>query len=351
MNTQSSQHPDNIFFNINIRNPYPNSNIDATYFETKVQDIIPGCLSDYECAVARMKIPSDSIPIFVFENNSYLVTLTDNTGLDHSVYCQFVPNNSSSVVAVNFIWQFTEFTQSINNALNTAWNNIPALNRPSAPPFILFNQEKQLFSLYATNEYNSVPNDNTKTQIWFNFNLSSKLSYFHVYYNSVPNGTEPNKYANLLILPLGDNHILADTVTFNSQLNAAPALNGIIYFKLEQQQISTFLLSDFNNLILKCNNLPVVPEQNSSSNGSSDNFQQVLTTFEPVLDPSFNNGSYLQYQPAQYRWFSLPSCLPLKSMDLYIFWSTVNGTNYPIRISYNRIATVLLYFRKKHYLY
>jgi hypothetical protein len=90
-----------------------------------------------------------------------------------------------------------------------------------------------------------------------------------------------------------------------------------------------------------------VREQFSAIDGSSDNFQQVLTTFEPIIDNEFNNSSYLAYQPFQYRWITIPSCASLKTLDLYIYWSDISGNVYPVMIPFNKTASVLLYFRKK----
>jgi hypothetical protein len=130
-------------------------------------------------------------------------------------------------------------------------------------------------------------------------------------------------------------------------LNAPPAVNGVSYFQMIQQQEALFLLSDFETLQLRCGKLPVVAEQYSSDQSSNSVFQNIMTDFIPIKDNSFNNHSVFQYQPTVWRWFTLTSTNSLREMDLGLFYQTVTGQTFPIILTFNKVALVKLAFRKK----
>jgi len=328
--------PDHLYYNIRIANT-KNTSIPASYNETRTQPILNSCLKDYEVAVARFKIPNN-IPIFIFQNNTYSVTLTGTDGIDHTTFCQWIPTAASGDQNV---WQYAEWAQSVTNALNTSYVAIDAKVRPSVPPFVLFDPEQLTFSIYATNEYNSVANDGTKTQIWMNNPCFGKFEAWNAYYNTTVSAA---KYANVLIQSLGTNLIVAGPTTV---LNTSPAVPTTSYYKMEQEFKCLFLLSDFDSLLLKCSSLPIFSEQFSSQTTSDELFQIIMTDFEPAQDIDFNNRSLFQYNPAVYRWASMSSNANLRDMDLSLFWKDIFGITRPITINYNQICTVKLAFRKK----
>jgi hypothetical protein len=333
------------YYNIKITN-LQNILIQATYNETRTTNIIEDSLANWEVTVARFRIPSNTIPIFVFQDNTYYVTLVDTTGVTHTQVLQYVPITNVVApppISINrYITSYNQWVDIVNNGLNAVWLSIPVLNRPSAPPFVLYDSLTQLFSIYATNEYASFFNEPGKTQLWFNSYLTGKFdaSTFQGFYQQVSNPL----FFNVYIKANGSNQITAGPTTF---LNCAPAVAGITYFQMTQEFKSLYSLSDFDTLLLKCSKLPVVSEYTSSATGSSDQFINMMTDFEPTFDNLFNNHSDLQYNPSVYRWTSMYSNANLREMDLSIFWRAIDGTITPVFLYPNKQLTVKLEFRKK----
>ncbi len=332
------------YYNIKITN-LENKLVPVSYNETRVDNIIDDNLSNWEVAVARFRIPSHSIPIFIFKNNLYYLTLTDILGVDHTFPIVFVPITNVATFNENYIFSYNQWVELINTTFTTAWNDIPAISRPVVPPFVLYNSETQLFSVYGTSEYASTYNEAGKTQIWFNSYLIEKLdsSSLQGFYQAINNV----KYFNIYIKAHGSNLITAGPTTI---LNCSPAVAMTAYFQMTQEFKALFVLSDFDTLLLKCAKLPVVSEYNSSAIGSSDQFINMMTDFEPTFDNNFNNHSDFQYNPQIYRWTSLSSNSNLRDMDLSVFWRDIEGTVRQINLGPNQQATLKLVFKKKFHL-
>lgn len=234
----------NLYYNITIRSGTIGVEVPATYQETRTETIVDECLSDYECTVARFKVPSDSIPLFVFQPGLYSVTLTDLNNVDHTVPLVYIVNSS---IPINYVWEYSQWADMLNFALATAYNSLTG-TKPACPPFFIFNPDTQKYSLYATTDYNSVPNQSGKVQIWFNSGAFEKLEFFDVFYNSVPAGNPlPTKFANLLVKQYGNNQIVANfsgvgglncqPSIFNGFSPPIPSINIYIIFVLLKTNI------------------------------------------------------------------------------------------------------------------
>jgi hypothetical protein len=332
------------YYNIKIANLTNNTLKQASYNETRTSDIIEDKLSNWEVAVARFRIPSHEIPIFVFIDATYFLTLTDTAGADHTQALVYVPITNIPNTE-QFITSYNQWVDIVNNAFLAAWLAIPVLIRPTVPPFILYDPITQLFSVYATSDYNSFFGQANKTQIWFNARLSEKFdtSTLQGFYQTLTN----IKSFNVYIKTNGSNQIIAGPTTF---LNTTPASAGVTYLQMTQEFKALFVMSDFDTLLLKCSKLPVVAEYNSSIDGNADQFINMMTDFEPTFDNNFNNHSDFQYNPNVYRWTSLFSNSKLREMDLSIFWRTVDGTIRPLLIGPQQEVSLKLVFRKKFHI-
>lgn len=332
---ESKDSPDHLYYNIKISNT-TDSLKQAQYDETRTSCILPQT-NLYEVAVARFKIPNN-VPIFVFQPNTYFVNIVDSVGTDHPIACQWIANNTTAQT-LNFVYEYNEWAQSVTAALLASYNAIPSMIRPSNPPFVLYDSNTTRFSLYATADY--APQG--ATLIYMNAPCFNKFLAWDATYGTV--GT--NRYANVLVQPLGYNLIVAGPTTY---LNTPPAVSGVSYYQIQQSLNSLFLLSDFDTLLLKTTNLNVLPEQFTDQKESNDTFIPIMTDFEPVQDNNFNDNSYFQYNPSVYRWASLAGQECLRTMGLSVFFRTVFGNLYPIYLYYGQEVTVKLAFRKKSHL-
>lgn len=328
--------PDHLYYNIKVAN-HQDTSIQATYSETRLSPFISDNLSKYEVAVVRFKIPNN-VPIFVLIPNTLQVTLTSG-GVDYSQYLTWIPNTTDPTY-FNFVWTYQEFAQMVTNAFALAFASIPGGgSKPANAPFMLYDPNNTRFSIYANNtDYYSVNAMGTK--IYMNAPLFLKIQSLYVLYGA----TGTPKYANILIRPSGSNLITAGPTT---ELNTSPATPAVVYLKIEQELNSLFLVSDFDTILLRTAHLPVLYEQDSTEGVSGDKFTSIMTDFEPILNNSFNDSSYFQYNPAVYRWTSLYGNSGLNTMDVQLYYRTVNGTVYPINILYGQEFTIKLAFRKK----
>lgn len=335
---------DNVYFNIRIRNNSTTESKKARYLETRLTPIIGENIKDYYCTVARFKVASSSIPIFIFQTGDYTVTLTDTDGNNWTTTCQWVVNTTDTS-SLNYVWTYEEWAQSVTSALLSAYNAIPILIRPSAPPFIIYDPISQLFSLCATSEYNSSTLDAGKTQIWMNVGTYSKFEYWNSFFASPTS----QKFANVFSKGNGTNEIKAIVPAGASVLNSSPAVNGITYYVMTQEQKGLFLLSDFDSLVITSSSIPVNPEQYGSEDGVSTQIQQsVLTDFQPDISNDINNRGYLIYTPFIFRWFDVPGNSFLTTLDLQIYWRDVRNVLHPVSLYYNDVADIKLLFKKKY---
>lgn len=333
---------DNIYYNVKIINNEMGQAKLARYIETRLTPIIGDHARDYYCTVARFKVPSTSIPIFIYQTGDYKVTLTDTSGANWTVACQWVDNGSQT----NYVRSFDEWALSVTNGLQAAYDLIPVMLQPTHPPFVLFNSESQLFVLYATSQYNATPNEAGKTQIWMNVGAFSKFESFTTFRGS----PQSDKFANILVKIDGTNQVIADfKATTGPGLNCAPASDGVTYFAQTQEHRSLFLLSDFDTLVITSSSIPVSPEQFGSIEGvSSQEQSNVLTDFQPDLDNNVSTHGYFIYSPFVYRWFDVPSSASVSTLDLQIYWRDVRGALNPIYVYYNDVVDLKLLFKKKY---
>ena len=123
--------------------------------------------------VVRFDIPN-TLPIFTFEDNTYFVTLSFiNNDFTQVLNIQNVDiNNPSS----RNIYTFQQFVDSINTALQTSFTNLKTAF-PAAPPteapFMVFNHETDIFSLYTQQLYDPIVAGANTIEIFFNYDLYS----------------------------------------------------------------------------------------------------------------------------------------------------------------------------------
>lgn len=335
---------DNVYYNIRISNTSTTSSKPARYIETRTVPVIGANLKDYYCAVARLKVSSASIPIMIFQPGDYTVTLVDTNGSPWTTVCQWIIHSNDPTTQY-YVWTYQEFALSVTNALNISWNAIPIGIRPSAPPFIIFDPVTELFSICATNEYNSSTTDLGKTQIWMNTGTYSKFEYWSAFFGSPAS----NLFANVFSKGNGTNQVTAIVPGGISPLNASPAVNGITYYIMTQEQKGLFLLSDFDSLVITSASIPLNPEQYGSEDGTSTQAQQnVLTDFQPDINNELGNRGYLIYIPFVFKWFDVPSDNFLNTLDVQMYWKDTRNVLHPLLLYYNDVADLKLLFKKKY---
>ena len=295
---------DHIYLNANLHN-ITNKDIVAEYSVDIQEDYLPRS-GDFYLSVIRFDIPN-TLPIFDFKDNTYLVTLSYG-GNDYSEYVNYVRFDQTT--DKQYIQTFQHFLDLVNQALTTAFNNLKAAN-PAAPqtkePYITYNSATGLFSLwcertYATNLANSI-------QIFFNDNLNKFFS---------PGFT---MYKNGVNLPDGKDYRFRITDNDNNQREVGSP--PVPYFEFVQEIETLYQWYDFTNLVITTSDIPIAKEFKTFLTSGGESIQSpILTDFIPFIGKDQSN---FIYNANPYRLIDLDGNLPLKRFSFKIFWADRDG--------------------------
>lgn len=362
------------YFNVSIphndRISVKGSPTPAVYNVVRDESIIKGNPRDYNMSVVRFTIPTTFIPIQFFPviqnpNNindvnysSYAITLS-YLGNDYSEHLEWIPQDKDTIIPpppttpdfnlnVNpeyakyySCYSFNHFLSILNNALKKCFDNniLPLLPAPSPnktynPPFFVFDGSTYLFSVIVSDLFiNNVPNP---IELYFNSALNTNFdSSFHTeYYGYTP----VYKNVNFVFRPL------LKKITNDTEES------GFVY-EYTQEYDSTGLLTDFRNIIIRSNSLPIRNEgisiQGTNGQISTGNIS-VITDFEIDQGSLRNQKSFIHYIPtAEYRRIEMLGNSSLKHITLEILWGDNFDNLYPVLIPAHDKATIKLYFEEK----
>lgn len=330
MSNQPQDDEDHIYFNINIRKGVENAGkvFVASFNETRVEPVLHKP-SDYDLAVVRFSIPSQNIPIFIWRDDEFKITISYQN-FDFTTTLQWVPNSPSGAYDYfgKSVWNYQDFIDSINNALKTSFNNFVAgtpafAHKPSTAPYMIYNAESQLCSLIAEEKYDTSGVYADPVYIYFNRSLSNYFPALQNFDTDIP--------TKAVYIKVKDN------------LNNVSVVGGITYYEVKEEYTTLFLWNDLQKIILETDSIPV----NNELQGAQTNKQRkIITDFEPLS--SINDRSQIQYFPqGALRFYNLTSDYPLTKMNLKIYWETKDGRVFPLYINDYDNCSVKLYFKRK----
>ncbi len=126
------------------------------------------------------------------------------------------------------------------------------------------------------------------------------------------------------------------------------------YFIFTQQYNITGSWNSLESIVFLTHHLPVqveyIPTSTiySPTGTSNANFKPILTDFVPTLEEAEAARSRFTYYPSgNYRLIDLHSQIPLRKIDLQMFWQDQYQNLYPLYISCNKSNSVKLMFIKK----
>lgn len=284
-----------------------------------------------------------------------------------------------------YIYTYTRFIAMVNQAIQIAFNNLtnaePAFAGSFAPSFT-FDSATRLITLHVTavdgintpfitpfNPMNNMTcanippnyNQNNPSTIPLGCTLPQQFSFIENEPIQVPPANKIYLYMNESLFSYFD---ALETFTYaddpiKSQLficrqfinNLDTATNS--YFYTQQYNISS-TWNSLGSIVFTTSHLPVQVEYIPSSsivsvNGTSNaNFKPILTDFVPNLEETGSTRSRFIYYPSgQFRLIDLHSQIPLRKIDLQMFWQDQYQNLYPLYISYNESNSVKLMFIKK----
>ena len=309
-----------IYYNARI-NAELESRKQATFSVSRVQPILSKP-NDYELAVIRFSLPSTSIPLFVFEDNKYSLSLKIGTN-EYTNFLSWVPN--SAVYDTKYIFIVQDLIDFMNTSLAQAFTDLNAANTITStkPPFMSFSSVTNLMTLNVPQSYLT-----DGITIYSNEELYLKINTFQDFYYESPSQGQLNY--RIVIQDLFDN-----VATYN-------ATN---YFTSTQQYATINALRDLRSIQFLTSQIPVNRELEGAQTNITSN---TLTDFEPIQENTFLGAGLLQFYPqGPLRYIDLLSKHELHTIDLTINWVSKTGIVYPYYLQGEQSATIKLMFRKK----
>jgi len=314
-----------IYFNVRI-DPDPLKKRAGVFSVNRVQPIVNKC-DDYEMAVVRFSLPLTSVPLIVFEDNYFSVSLTLNIGgvvSEYTEFLQWVPNSNLNLEN-RYIYIVQDLLDLINNAYALAFSNLSSAHIITAtkPPFMSFSSESNLITLNVPQAFLADGID-----VYANEKLYLKMNSFQDYYYEFPSEGQLNY--RFVIQDLFDNNVNYD---------------GVDYYTFTQQYATIGTLSDLQSIIFNTTQIPVNRELDGAQKNISSNF---LTDFEPLQSNKWYGGGLIQFFPqGPLRYQDLLSKGELKDIDIQIKWKSKKGEIYPYLLQGDQSATIKILFRKK----
>ena len=307
----------NIYFNFDIVND-TDQIVPATTKIFRTQSFIENP-SDYELAVVRFLIPALNIPIVQeFRNDLYSVKLE---------WDGFTAEEFVALPIGNTLWNYGDFVDAVNTALINAHTALllakPLLPQAIPPRMVMESANGNLISVWATLNYDTSIVNNTK--IIFNNQLAfifPTLSYIVSDFGT----NNPNFQVKVI-----------------DRLTNIVVIGGDSYYVMSEVSSTLYLLNDFKNIRFESDTIPINPEIQSSSTNIT---KSLLTDFEGIQ--GVNDRTAIQYFPqGALRWIDLKSSIPIKDLDLRVYWTTkLDKDNLVLLPPYSSLTMKLL-FRKK----
>jgi hypothetical protein len=327
---------DVIYYNIIIPNT-TNDLVVAKYNQISQVPIL-NKPDDYFMAIVRFGIPGSGIPIFIFDDNTYFITLKYNgTPFTFPIIYNNVRSNHT-------IYSYNSFIDMINTTFQTAFSALKA-EFPGAPPteapFMQYNSQTLLCSLYCQTSYDPVVAGESTIEIIFN----NILYYFFDNFYTLRIGTQAlNKQDYQFVINNVHNNLITSDIN-NLQITS---MNP--YYKFQQEYSTLYEFSDIKTISFASCLFPSSPEYAPTVQNQILSSEKILVDFEPLQslsDPSGFRGVLQYYANGIYRLINLTSNSPLNTFDLQIYYKDNLGNTYPLEIPRNSSVSVKLAFIKK----
>ena len=340
-------------------------NIDAVNLSSKDQFIkfynsLSGSLpSDdmrqFFAAIIRFSVSGAALPIGVFPNNFYYVTLNWNGYTSGPILCNpppGLPANAGTVTlnSGNFFNSYQDFLESINDAYASALTALKIAAGDGSdiadanPPFFLFNCETGLISLYAESAYYQQGNISPPPiTIFMNYALYSNFNNFqvNVFGQSLPS------YLDIQIRVV--DKYGSNTASFDDTLLQidAEGSNCTQFFSLQTIRFESVAMGFRPQLITTPNSTDNIQQTTSTSGIPS---QQILED----LCPSYSSneiignraGSLVYDANYSYRLIDISKKV-IDVSDISVYWTTQNGTTFPFPLPPNSGASMKIAFIRK----
>tara|TARA_R110000772_G_scaffold197311_2_gene308078 strand:+ start:3506 stop:4519 length:1014 start_codon:yes stop_codon:yes gene_type:complete len=309
-----------IYYNIDVKNE-TQERIIPSFNINRVQAVLDDP-SEYEMAIVRFSLPLTSIPLFLFKNDIFKVSLKIGAS-EYTESIVWIPNNN--VYDDKNVYEIQHLLNMINTAWALAFTTLKSANTVASttPPFMTHSSLTNLITLFVPQTYLT---DNI--DVYTNSNMHRRLHSFYDFYNEFVSVGELNY--RFIVQDLFDNNTV---------------FNGVNYYYFTQLFSSIGSLTDLKSIQVFTNSVPVNRELIAGQKNVIDNF---LTDFEPIESNTFNSNGFFQFFPeGPLRYIDLLSTEPMKRIDLEIKWTTKDRQTETYYLQPNEQLSMKILFRKK----
>lgn len=305
--------------------------------------LAPDSPSNYLLSILRFQCDGNALPIFVFEDGKYKITMGyDNayasTTLVYSGQIQLDNSTESS----RYIYNIQQMVSIINNGLASVFSSLKIL-KPAMPasiaPYLLYrNNTITLMSPVAGYNYNGLPSipSTTVCSIYVN----SDLYRFFDGMNFVKMNPVPSS---------GCDYLLLQTTVGGNLYDFAgnPSASGTWIGNLDETGLGSWF--DVATINLESQFLGTLDEivgGNDTSAGSNP-VRKIITDFTIAPnDPLYRTG--ILYLPtSEYRRIVITKTESLEQIDFNITWTDRRGKTRPLLLNPNNSFSVKLLFERK----
>ena len=252
---------------------------------------------NFNLTVTGIKIPLLYVPMFLFRQNAYFITLSyDGTTVIRIL--QYIPTNINQPPDGGNEYSYQNFINSLNNAFDSAFTTlktaVPA-TPANLPPRFVFDPATQLISMYIEPGFVTGP---------ISIGMNYKLFQF------IPNLCR-TFFQSLNFIEY------KPAITLTNQVN----IGGIDYIKVTQTYPTVQLWPNINTIILETNTIPVRTEL---AGGQLDIQVRRLADFlVPLSEVRTDNFFYLPQGPLRIR--DLTEAQEMRSIDFKASYLTRGG--------------------------
>jgi hypothetical protein len=377
---------DNIYINLNQSNKsydgtYYNRNHPLARFDIQNDSPFFDNASEYYCSVLRFDVPQDEIPIMImpvlpFPNTNPNLSIwecaIDNNGTLYKrnliYFPEFIQNANPGTTPVGyppstpifymptlsadnpnprteyyFIYAFSTVINMLNAAIAGCCTDAGLIGEP---PYFVIDPVTELVSVVVPTIFTNIsgtpsgfptviPN---RPQIVMNDALFQLFESFAFYYSTQGVYLLLNGFNNL---PTSEN------AYYDANTQLAPTAPPT-FFKFTQEVPILQLWSSLKDILFITNRIPINSESISIDNAGNTTNIPILTDFTPAFTSGRQLLETIYYIPtAQYRLIDMLATTPLQTVDITIFWRSIYGDLYPVRIAPGRELNVKLAFLRK----
>ena len=344
--TNVHKEDDFIYCNLVLTNNNSTS-LECSTIQSLPADLLPTGIN-YDVAVDRWATDGSSLPIFIFPDNYFTLTLTYETYTSEPVYLTYssISDKGPNNLIPNGVFSYQEFALIVNQAFILAYSQLNDATGgvlTSSPPYMLFDTITQKYKIYADSTFY----DETISEpcsIFFNSNLYYMFNNFLIEFISENNTVIVGEDYRIAVRNL----LGTNTYTYS----------GTTYLVMEQEYQNCQTMQAVQTVSLFSNTLAIKPEYttlanpttsliNTNYSGGGIPFASLVTDFIGSFSDAAQWRSKLLYIPTYRRYHGRSIGANTNKIDISVKWTDEQNNTYPLYIEPGKNFTIKFVFQRR----